>query len=241
MHEFNFISVSQHYLFLFVTKNVNISCFSEFEDAKDGTTPPSSTSVKTSSSIGVPAAGPAANLANPVPMPTLYNGANDLSSASSSGQAPGASRGQKETPSIQVLLYNMASMLAGVAVGYDVRLSNVSPIHPNLYPNRYVFSNQIYPRYYLLFLITGERVKIPGFCTGIHAVRMDLLCILTTLTTEPASATTITNERHLLKLISDLFDSLMRPSTMVGEVLSIQPQTRPRKTMFSKMSTYRTK
>ena len=36
------------------------------------------------------------------------------------------------------LLYNMASMLAGVAVGYDVRLSNVSPIHPKLYPKRYV-------------------------------------------------------------------------------------------------------
>ena len=35
---------------------------------------------------------------------------------------------------IQLLLYNMSSMLASVAAGYDVRLSNVSPIHPRLHP-----------------------------------------------------------------------------------------------------------
>lgn len=39
---------------------------------------------------------------------------------------------------IEFLLYNMASMLAGVAAGYDVRLSNVSPIHPKLHPMRLV-------------------------------------------------------------------------------------------------------
>lgn len=33
---------------------------------------------------------------------------------------------------IEVLLYNMAALLAGVAAGYDVRMSNVSPFHPTL-------------------------------------------------------------------------------------------------------------
>lgn len=37
---------------------------------------------------------------------------------------------------IQLLLYNIASMAAAFGAGYDVRLSNVSPIHPKLYPNR---------------------------------------------------------------------------------------------------------
>ena len=62
-------------------------------------------------------------------MPTLYNDTND---------ATDGGRGQKpRMGTIEVLLYNMASMLAGVAVGYDVRLTNVSPIHPKLYPKRY--------------------------------------------------------------------------------------------------------
>ncbi len=39
---------------------------------------------------------------------------------------------------IEFLLYNMAAMLAGVAAGYDVRLSNVSPVHPKLLPRRSV-------------------------------------------------------------------------------------------------------
>uniref|UniRef100_A0AAG5CYL0 mitogen-activated protein kinase kinase kinase n=1 Tax=Anopheles atroparvus TaxID=41427 RepID=A0AAG5CYL0_ANOAO len=54
-----------------------------------------------------------------VPMPTLY-----------------ASEGhRKPKPSIiELVLYNMASMLAGVASGYDVRVSNVSPLHPKLHP-----------------------------------------------------------------------------------------------------------
>ena len=60
----------------------------------------------------------------PVPYPTLYSGAG---------------AGHERNPkmgTIEVLLYNMASMLASVAAGYDVRLSNVSPIHPKLHPNR---------------------------------------------------------------------------------------------------------
>merc|ERR1719206_1611842 len=59
----------------------------------------------------------------PVPYPTLYSG--------SSGHERNPKMG-----AIEVLLYNMASMLASVAAGYDVRLSNVSPIHPKLHPNR---------------------------------------------------------------------------------------------------------
>ncbi|KAL6431370.1 hypothetical protein ACFW04_007183 [Cataglyphis niger] len=54
----------------------------------------------------------------PVPMPTLYNGET-----------------KKSRPSIiELVLYDIAAMLAGVAAGYDVRVSNVSPIHPRLYP-----------------------------------------------------------------------------------------------------------
>ncbi|XP_058117236.1 mitogen-activated protein kinase kinase kinase 11-like [Anopheles coustani] len=58
-------------------------------------------------------------LPSTVPMPTLY-----------------ASEGhRKPKPSIiELVLYNMASMLASVASGYDVRVSNVSPLHPKLHP-----------------------------------------------------------------------------------------------------------
>ncbi|XP_029157501.1 mitogen-activated protein kinase kinase kinase 11-like isoform X4 [Nylanderia fulva] len=54
----------------------------------------------------------------PVPMPTLYNGETKRSRLSI----------------IELVLYDIAAMLAGVAAGYDVRMSNVSPIHPRLYP-----------------------------------------------------------------------------------------------------------
>lgn len=37
----------------------------------------------------------------------------------------------------ELVLYNMASMLASVATGYDVRMSNVSPLHPKLQPQMY--------------------------------------------------------------------------------------------------------
>ncbi|XP_053952164.1 uncharacterized protein LOC128859306 [Anastrepha ludens] len=52
-----------------------------------------------------------------IPMPTLYAG--------------DAVRKPKLSV-IEVLLYNMAALLAGVAAGYDVRISNVSPVHPSL-------------------------------------------------------------------------------------------------------------
>jgi hypothetical protein len=73
-----------------------------------------------------------------VPLPTLYNGHN-ASSNSSSGILISSSvdgRGGRRMGAIEFLLYNMASMLASVAAGYDVRLSNVSPMHPKLHPNR---------------------------------------------------------------------------------------------------------
>ena len=54
----------------------------------------------------------------PVPFPTLY-----------SGQDCGRPRG-----AIEMLLYNIASMLASFGAGYDVRLSNVQPVHPSLLP-----------------------------------------------------------------------------------------------------------
>lgn len=57
-----------------------------------------------------------------IPMPTLY--------ASSEGHR------KPSKPSItQLVFYNMASILASVAVGYDVRMSNVSPVHPKLQPH----------------------------------------------------------------------------------------------------------
>ena len=42
--------------------------------------------------------------------------------------------GSKRLGIIELLLYNMSSTLASVAAGYDVRLSNVTAIHPNLHP-----------------------------------------------------------------------------------------------------------
>ncbi|CAG9860928.1 unnamed protein product [Phyllotreta striolata] len=57
-----------------------------------------------------------------VPIPTLY---------SADGQ-----RMKPKFSIVELVLYNIAAMLAGVASGYDVRLSNVSPLHPKLQPNR---------------------------------------------------------------------------------------------------------
>ncbi|XP_018054919.1 PREDICTED: mitogen-activated protein kinase kinase kinase 11-like isoform X1 [Atta colombica] len=54
----------------------------------------------------------------PVPMPTLYNGEMK----------------KPKLSIVELVLYNIAAMLAGVATGYDVRMSNISPIHPRLYP-----------------------------------------------------------------------------------------------------------
>lgn len=57
-------------------------------------------------------------------MPTLYS--------TSEGQ-----RKPAKTSITQLVFYNMASILASVAAGYDVRMSNVSPVspvHPKLQP-----------------------------------------------------------------------------------------------------------
>ncbi|XP_041981347.1 mitogen-activated protein kinase kinase kinase isoform X2 [Aricia agestis] len=56
-----------------------------------------------------------------IPMPTLYS-----------------TEGYKfKKPSIiELVLYNIAALLGGVAAGYDVRVSNVSPLHPTLQPHR---------------------------------------------------------------------------------------------------------
>lgn len=56
-----------------------------------------------------------------VPMPTLY---------STEGYK------YKKPSIIELVLYNMAALLGGVAAGYDVRMSNVSPLHPTLQPHR---------------------------------------------------------------------------------------------------------
>jgi mitogen-activated protein kinase kinase kinase 9 len=55
-----------------------------------------------------------------IPIPTLYLTENQ--------QKPKLSI-------IEMVLYNIASMMAGVASGFDIRVTNVSPIHPNLQPN----------------------------------------------------------------------------------------------------------
>ncbi len=92
-----------------------------------------------------------------VPLPTLYNGDHahltprvcmpstsggpvalerGLSGPSSMPSQASGGRHRPRMGAIEFLLYNMASMLAGVAAGYDVRLSNVMPIHPKLHPIR---------------------------------------------------------------------------------------------------------
>ena len=54
----------------------------------------------------------------PIPMPTLYNG-----------------EAKKPKLSImELVLYNIAALLGYPAAGYDLRISNVSPIHPRLHP-----------------------------------------------------------------------------------------------------------
>ncbi|RVE48192.1 hypothetical protein evm_007146 [Chilo suppressalis] len=56
-----------------------------------------------------------------IPMPTLY---------STEGYK------YKKPSIIELVLYNMAALLGGVAAGYDVRVSNVTPLHPTLQPHR---------------------------------------------------------------------------------------------------------
>lgn len=54
-----------------------------------------------------------------IPMPTIYSG-------------EGSQRKAPKPSIVELVLYNMSSMLASVASGFDVRASNVSPIHPKL-------------------------------------------------------------------------------------------------------------
>lgn len=75
----------------------------------------------------------------PVPMPTLYNGETKKSKLSI----------------IELVLYNIAAMLAGVATGYDVRISNISPIHPRLHP-RLGESDEDQPRWWFQAADTGS-------------------------------------------------------------------------------------
>ncbi|XP_076061041.1 mitogen-activated protein kinase kinase kinase 10-like isoform X2 [Oratosquilla oratoria] len=58
-------------------------------------------------------------------LPTLYNG----TSPDTKGQRPKFSQ-------LEIFFYNIAAMLAGVAAGYDVRLSNITAIHPRLLPGK---------------------------------------------------------------------------------------------------------
>jgi hypothetical protein len=62
-------------------------------------------------------------------IPTVYNGGGSSSSSEKKPAKPSL---------VEMVLYNMAAMMAGVAAGYDVRHSNVSAIHPKLHPDRLV-------------------------------------------------------------------------------------------------------
>ena len=61
-------------------------------------------------------------------------GINSSGSSSSAPDGRGSGGGRGRMGVIELLLYNMSSTLASVAAGYDVRLSNVMPIHPKLHP-----------------------------------------------------------------------------------------------------------
>lgn len=78
------------------------------------------------------------DLAGQVPLPTLYAGTTTHQGKSAVGPSGTIRPPSHRMGAIELLLYNMAAMLAGVAAGYDVRLSNVTPIHPSLHPKRYI-------------------------------------------------------------------------------------------------------
>ena len=71
-----------------------------------------------------------------VPMPTLYNGAIGGPEGRTESNSRGAPGSKPQMGVIELLLYNMSSTLASVAAGYDVRLSNVTAIHPKLHPSQ---------------------------------------------------------------------------------------------------------
>ncbi|XP_039294367.1 LOW QUALITY PROTEIN: uncharacterized protein LOC111049777 [Nilaparvata lugens] len=72
--------------------------------------------------------GAASGVLDACPIPTLATLFN--------GSIHEGGKGKTKLSLVEMVLYNMAAMLAGFAAGYDVRLSNVSPIHPRLYPDR---------------------------------------------------------------------------------------------------------
>ena len=112
--------------------NLKWSNFSDPDNNQDSTPPSSSSSVRPPPPPpSIPPSARSSRGYNEIPMPTLYNGSDG---SSHSGHPDGQSRNMG---AMGTILYNMASILAGVAVGYDVRLSNVSPIHPKLYPKRW--------------------------------------------------------------------------------------------------------
>ncbi|XP_043481573.1 mitogen-activated protein kinase kinase kinase 11-like isoform X2 [Leptopilina heterotoma] len=55
----------------------------------------------------------------PIPLPTLYNGDNK----------------RPKLNIIELALYNVAALLGWTAAGYDIRMSNIPPIHPRLQQN----------------------------------------------------------------------------------------------------------
>ncbi|ETN64394.1 hypothetical protein AND_003837 [Anopheles darlingi] len=66
---------------------------------------------------------------------------------------------------IELVLYNMASMLASVASGYDVRVSNVTPLHPKLHPGplpMYGSYSQPASPYHSYLPVALERFPMPN-------------------------------------------------------------------------------
>jgi hypothetical protein len=104
----------------------------------EATPPPSSASIASSDQTLRYHQASSSSISHPtdnvIPMPTLYNDSHDTTD----GRPRHGQQNQPRLGTIEVLLYNMASMWAGVAVEYDVRLTNVSPIHPKLYTKRSV-------------------------------------------------------------------------------------------------------
>ncbi|XP_035778496.1 mitogen-activated protein kinase kinase kinase 9-like isoform X2 [Anopheles albimanus] len=87
-----------------------------------------------------------------VPMPTLY----------SSDTGP---QRKPKLSIIELVLYNMASMLASVASGYDVRVSNVTPLHPKLHPGplpMYGSYSQPASPYHSYLPVALERYPMPN-------------------------------------------------------------------------------
>lgn len=81
----------------------------------------------------------------PLPVPTLYNGG-----------CPESRGRQPKFTALELLVYNIAAVVASVAAGYDVRLSNVTAVHPSLLPATYVSTNL----YHMYTSINCKFIKI---------------------------------------------------------------------------------